>query len=494
MEWNRQRAKFLSCGSAPTPSAGSLLAARLAAFQTLRGDVMRRQLLAGIAVTLFALGATAAPPEPVKVTIDYTQPTTPARMHVRAGRTVKLTIVNKSPFATCEVNAPRTAVEKPDALGDILNKIFALVPGVAFKRGASALKTGTAAPKVAPAPECDECKKLEQLLTAKEDIFKKIGEALKDRKAKLDALYESKPTDSGQFRAALESRSEAIQQLLQTYGFPEALSDKYGPPISLADTRASLHLVRELVAREPKTGTATLAFVAGAAERQAELERMQGGLLAALAELSKHRTYLEGLKKDEHPFEYTYEFKGDRDVERIGPVSCKSSVTGKTTMEPIPVSILWQNPPRATLSASVLVSFVEKHSYGTATLPANVTGMKVDSATVTDDTGRAQVVPFSWVNIRVKDWREGKFTFNVSPGIGVNTNSGSNQVEFALGPAFGYHRCYFFAGYHFARPASVGAGYTVGSLVPASSFTLPVSHSWHTGFGVGISYQLAPVK
>jgi hypothetical protein len=72
-------------------------------------------------------------------------------------------------------------------------------------------------------------------------------------------------------------------------------------------------------------------------------------------------------------------------------------------------------------------------------------------------------------------------TNNLSGGVGVNLNTGTNHVEFFGGYAIGFSRAMVHFGEHWGRQESLGGGFTVNNPVPtgwSSSNTVPIN--WAT--------------
>lgn len=119
------------------------------------------------------------------------------------------------------------------------------------------------------------------------------------------------------------------------------------------------------------------------------------------------------------------------------------------------------------------------------------------------DSARAQVFPIALTNFRIarpilktyfgQHGNELVITHNASAGIGVNSNTGTNQPEFFAGYAFGLNRVYVHLGTHFGRTESLGGRYTLNTIVPAG-FTgaAPINWSYHPAFAIGLSVRLAP--
>ena len=185
-----------------------------------------------------------------------------------------------------------------------------------------------------------------------------------------------------------------------------------------------------------------------------------------------------------------------------GTITCSSDTTpAVATTDAINYSVLYQNVPAFTVSTGLLTTFLEKREIGTTT-KLNPDGTYGTYFAVTD-SARASVFPMAYINYRtgppsLRRWwgqpeSELVLTNSVSAGIGVNPNTGTNQVEFFLGDAIGFSRAYLHFGVHFGRTESIGGGYQLDTLVP-KGFTgqPPIDWSYHPAFAIGLSVRIAP--
>jgi hypothetical protein len=196
-----------------------------------------------------------------------------------------------------------------------------------------------------------------------------------------------------------------------------------------------------------------------------------------------------------------------------GTISCSTdSAPAVATTDVINYTILYQNVPALTVSTGLMITFLQKNIYGTAAQfdgPTSITSTN-PNGTYTEyfritDSARASVFPMAFVNYKIgsptlKTWwgepnNEMIFTNNVSAGIGVNSNTGTNQPEFFAGYAAGFSRVLFHVGAHFGRVEHLGGSFTVNTPVPAtftSSTPVPINWSYQTFIGVGLSVRIAP--
>ena len=185
-----------------------------------------------------------------------------------------------------------------------------------------------------------------------------------------------------------------------------------------------------------------------------------------------------------------------------GAITCTNDA-GPTqpTTDAINFTVLYQNVPALTVSAGLLTTFLEKTEIGT--IPKLNSDGTFSTYFAVTDSARASVFPMAYVNYRVwppvlKNWwgqpeSELVITNSISGGIGVNSNTGTNQPEFFVGDAIGFNRVYIHLGAHFGRTESLGGGFQLNTVVPMG-FTgpAPINWSYHPAFSIGFSVRIAP--
>ena len=196
-----------------------------------------------------------------------------------------------------------------------------------------------------------------------------------------------------------------------------------------------------------------------------------------------------------------------------GTITCSTDTSpAMATTDAINYSVLYQNVPALTASVGLMVTFLQENIYGQSSLfdgptsitPTNPTGTYSSYFRLTD-SARASVFPMAYLNYKIghpalKTWwgnhnNELVLTNNVSAGLGVNSNTGTNQPEFFAGYAVGFSRVLLHLGGHFGRTEALGGGYTVDTKVPAgftSSTPVPIVWSYHPALGIGLSVRIAP--
>jgi hypothetical protein len=185
-----------------------------------------------------------------------------------------------------------------------------------------------------------------------------------------------------------------------------------------------------------------------------------------------------------------------------GTISCSTDTSPAVpTTDTINYAILYQNVPALTASAGLLTTFLEKRIIGT-TQKLDADGTTVDTVFAVTDSARASVFPMAFVNYRIappilKTWwgqpnSELVITHNVSAGIGINSNTGTNQPEFFGGYAIGFSRVLIHAGLHYGRTESLGGGFSFGKVPPGFTGAAPIDWSYHPAFAIGFSVRIAP--
>jgi hypothetical protein len=188
-----------------------------------------------------------------------------------------------------------------------------------------------------------------------------------------------------------------------------------------------------------------------------------------------------------------------------GTLTCSTDATPSVaTTDAINYSVLYQNIPAFTVSAGLLTTFLKKQEIGTTT-KLNSDGSYTTLFAVTD-SARASVFPMAFVNYRL--WAPALRTWpgqpenelvlgnSLSAGIGINPNTGTNQVEFFLGDTISFNRVNLHFGAHFGRTEGLGGGFQLNAPVPTMpsnySGQPPIDWAYHVAFSIGLSVRIAP--
>lgn len=186
-----------------------------------------------------------------------------------------------------------------------------------------------------------------------------------------------------------------------------------------------------------------------------------------------------------------------------GTLTCSTTATpAVATTDAINIAVQYQNIPALTISAGLLISTIEQKQYGVSQqLPSGST--TIQTAFIVTNSARASVVPMAYVNYRIappiiKTWwgepnQELDISHNVSAGIGINANTGTNQPEFFGGYAIGFSRSLIHIGLDYGRSENLGQGFSLG-VVPTgfTGTTAPIVWKYHPTISIGFSVRIAP--
>jgi hypothetical protein len=161
---------------------------------------------------------------------------------------------------------------------------------------------------------------------------------------------------------------------------------------------------------------------------------------------------------------------------------------------PVTATIIYQNAPRAAVSAGVLYSTIGGRDIGvsphsTGTDPAGVTTYQ--RRIVETDRSTWQLLPFSFLNVTVPGLAHRRFHVAGSLGIGLNPNNGSTVVEYFAGGTLGIGRSVGIqVGAHMGTRLEPAEQFAVGDVVPDRLAAIPTTHVRTTALGVALSYGL----
>jgi hypothetical protein len=187
-------------------------------------------------------------------------------------------------------------------------------------------------------------------------------------------------------------------------------------------------------------------------------------------------------------------------------LTCVTYVDQKTpTLNAVNFPILYQSLPIFSMSPGVLMTFREKYNLGiTNTTDQSGNNQQIFGVT---DRARLQVFPMAFVNLRIGPRKfylpigsETHPWFLLSGaltgGIGVNSNSGTNQVEFFVGPSMMFGKLIVSPGVHYGRVQSIGGGYSLNQTLPSnwpgSNDTVPINWKYKPAFSIGFSFRTYP--
>jgi hypothetical protein len=148
-----------------------------------------------------------------------------------------------------------------------------------------------------------------------------------------------------------------------------------------------------------------------------------------------------------------------------------------------------------SVSAGVAFSTVPDNLYAVAAVPVGPATGTTPAATaptiVQTSSSTFHPLPLAMINARLYEWSDWGAVY-ASFGIAANTrnqSAGGSTAEYLLGPSIGLFRYFLFTpGVYFGSEATVGNGYAVGSIVPTTVTTVPVTTRYKPGFGLGITF------
>lgn len=455
-------------------------------------------------------------------------PVAPGTITVASGTQVSIVIHNKSPFESAKFDATRTEVAPPPSAA---SGVLGILSGATKFLTLASISTQSLARSKAISNESAI-----GLLTLSEDD-KQLANQL--RKVKSTLKYETEKQIESLLNGILQDKNgnqETIEGILKVYeqlngklltffnnkcyciesvsqmqpadpfakSRTELLNElntlKVESPISVEGDETNLANAKSLLKKLVETGPYSEDFPQAASalinRASGKIQLFKEGIAnlgEARKEFNKISETLENLENA--TCRQTIGVVTDRQSNIAGNITFTNIVTGKADSLQLYTKISYRDLPRASLSAGVIISPLEKRSYSTVqvsegpgTLPTDPVGKHAE---IRGEASKPQVIPFTFVNVRLGHWRvkDRSFTFNIAPGVGINPNSGSTEVEFALGPSFGWDNIYFFGGFHFGRQTNLLNGFKIGDRVP-DSFVTPVGRSWQSAFGFGVSYRV----
>jgi hypothetical protein len=161
---------------------------------------------------------------------------------------------------------------------------------------------------------------------------------------------------------------------------------------------------------------------------------------------------------------------------------------------PVTATIIYQNTPRATVSAGVLYSTLGGREIGVAphSTGTDASGVTTYQRRIAEtDRSTWQLLPFSFLNVTVPGVGRRRFHLAGSLGIGLNPNNGSTVVEYFAGGTLGIGRSVGIqVGAHLGTRLEPAEQFAVGDAVPDRLTVIPTTHVRTTALGIALSYGL----
>jgi hypothetical protein len=430
------------------------------------------------------------------VTVTVNAPTTRIPKPVRVNNGTVVTVAgSKSPISACTVATKREELKpEPNPIGQFLKLLAGAAPIP------SALADDECpAPAGVPVPDDDEARRIEAAL------------------ANIRANLNQSHTEVTQARTQHEATATTVNRFTNCRGADgvanicadaatfdmrktEVRSEVVGrlnSPLPVVESVAlQIDSLKKVLAeryKAPRAGEET--WLAGVNSRLDCFAKHVAALSQSLAALKTVRAELETFSKllDDHQTSLTYSkvLPEDNDAKVSGTVTCTNFFTKQVAVEAIPFTVTYQNIPRASVTAGVLFSTLDKRVVGTQ---AERTGTAADGTptfrTAFADTDRSsnQLVPFSFFNVYLSGTR--RMNLNLTGGVGVNPNNGKNQAEFFLGGAVGFNNVYIQFGGHIGRWQELGGGFRLGETVPDEFPGVPIERRYTMRPAIGLSYRI----
>jgi hypothetical protein len=434
-------------------------------------------------------------------------------LHVPNESKIVIRITNKSPFDDCALAEVKlTEIKESDPIVTILQLLTKAATGAPIPTGASDLSTQIKG-KVQPLTSAEELHL--DLMDFEADLRKEITNVteviegtggLTSFAHDIDAFFSNPPRALTDYQYRVPPLEDRLTSVLSKPDLSlEAEQIRYG----------ILHdRLKKVITDGPVKGSKDITTIAS---DQAVLDTIAGELSALklnydsiAAAKVQFRILLTFLKQTDssvgagiNPFSKDLPMVPNRQQTATTSISCTNSITKKASGLTIPVTVMYEKRPNLSVSVGALLSTIEKQKLGTTAVSTgtNSSGQPTfKSVFAVVDHAPVQVVPFAFLNYRIWNLEKKntdptklpKYTLHASAGVGVNPNTGSNEVEFFFGAAFGIKKLLVQVGDHVGRfQEGFTGGFNIGDTVPANfPSTLPIHKVYRNGFGIALSYKL----
>jgi hypothetical protein len=451
---------------------------------------------------LLAGAAQAAKFDPIVIDTSVVDSQAPVKRTVPNEFQVEIA-VKKSPNEVCSVEFQREEIKTTEA---VPNFIAAIVQAVAVPASIEG-SCGDAQPEPAGFPLAIQVNsRLETLQLSADDVLigaKNLQETMRTQGTLASELVNCRQADTGNRlpecgpgqEQAYKNKVTSLRTILGNT-LEEPLPATDGLEIQLGHIQ---DLLKETQKHLPAQVDATAFFdwQTNAYSRTSCLAAKIRFIKDLRDSIGKQREpatkVLQAFEKLQVEFEKKFKLSPDKDSKLTGRLICKNFFTEVATITPVPISITYQGEPRLVVTAGLLFSTIDKRKIGTEAMRVSDTQFNVR---VTEDRSSSQLVPFSFLDIRLTTLEVNSFPVQVNfgLGVGVNSNNGNRQVEYFAGPSLSAKNVHLHLGWHFGKWAEPSGGYKVDDIVPAEKFPgVPVQRRDIDKFAVGISYRL-PVK
>lgn len=449
-----------------------------------------------------ACGAAATNARACTIRMDRDAPLAGRRATVRNGSAVTFLLVHKSPFETCSLEAKREEIVQPSAIPELLKLLAGIAPSLEIVRS---IETSKALVPPPPPRGAAPPSTIPQQITALLENAMSTASQQSHAAADVQQQYLSTVTnvsgffatpfrqsagpgdrpahDDAEFTRARTRLLEGVRTAKNT-----SLPTAAGADASYA---AALALFRRY-----ETGTSVDSQQLASLTQAIDLARSTiEALVEALTKLKDARAALTRIDSDldelaDPSWTFARTLTADQNARFAGTVSCTDARTKRTTLEPVAWTVTFQNAPRVTLSAGVMVSLLPKQHADIVQVATTRSGADVDSIDEVQQTSsRPQLVPMSYVHIRLASLatRKRLVTFALAEGLGLNLSN--KEPEFFSGLSVAFGGFYVSGGFHIGHEERPGGGFSVGDH-PTSNVTLPVDRPWTARPAIVFSYRI----
>jgi hypothetical protein len=452
------------------------------------------------AATPVACGAAGTNARACTVGMDRDAPLAGRHVTVRNGSTVTFLLVHKSPFESCSLESRREEIVQPSVIPELLKLLAGVAPSLEIFRTTEETVTRF----FPPPPRAAAPPSIPQQITALLDNAMSRAAEQSRMAAALHQEYVQTLTGVSRFFATPFRQSagagdrpahdEAEFGELRTRLVAAVGTAKKRPLPTAAGSEASYAAALALF-RRYETGNNPESQLASLTQAIDLTRSAIDALTDALAKLKDARTGLTGIAGDlddlaDPSWTFARTLTADQNARVTGTVSCADARTKKTTLEPVAWTVTFQNAPRLTLSAGVMVSLLPKEHADIVQIATSRTGTAVDSIDEVQQTSsRPQLVPMSYLHVRLGSvvTRNRLITFGVAEGVGLNVSN--KEPEFFSGVSVAFGSFYVSGGFHVGHGERPGGGFNVGDH-PSSNVTLPVDRPWTARPAVVFSYRI----
>jgi hypothetical protein len=454
----------------------------------------------------------------ITCTVEEADPLAIGPLHVDNYSKVAINIIEKSPFDTCVLaDVKLEEIKTQDPIAAIVQLLAKSATGISFPdKGPSAASMIVAVRgHQNPVVNTPELKLLYDITLLNDFIENKRTESvnsakeLKDAGADAAGLFDDPPRSADEYNRFVNPTVQWLNAILSE---PEPSSESEQVQYTILHDRVKAYLTSppddskdsdDTKKKRADTVQEIEVALNNAAGNLDALKASYDMIKAARAEFAKLVAFLDQAKfKTPGAYQAELFLVPNVQTKASTSFSCTNGYTKKVAPSQVPITVLFEGEPHLSVSVGPLLSFVPKRKLGTTQVKTGtdsngVSTFKTVLAVV--DSAPVQIVPLAFLNYRIttlyrppNPLNRKSVTLHASLGVGVNPNSGSNEVEFFVGPAVAYKNYLFQFGDHIGRyQDGFTGGFQIGDTVPSNfPSSLPIHRVYRHGFGLALSYRL----